>query len=282
MTSHDVVAAVRRASGEGRVGHAGTLDPAATGLLVVLVGPYTRLEPYLSAAEKSYEATIEFGEQTDTDDAEGEVTETAPVSDDIFAPEVATRILGRFEGESEQMPPAYSAIKVAGKTAHRVARAGGSIELKLRPIVVREARLLESDMDDHTWVVAFTVSKGTYVRALARDIGRAAGTVAHLEALRRISSGALSVFAAHELFTVTEAAEEGRLPELFADPVAALGLPSLIAPADVVDAGRPLESAPDAADGTRFSVLADGRLAAIYRVEGGRMLAETVFPRGPQ
>src|SRR5512140_2878132 len=114
MTSHDVVAQVRSATGEGRVGHAGTLDPMATGLLVVLVGPFTRLEPYLSQDEKSYLARIGFGTGTDTDDAEGTAVETAPVPECVLDPGFARSTLARVIGPSIQTPPAYSAIKVKG------------------------------------------------------------------------------------------------------------------------------------------------------------------------
>ena len=165
MTSHDVVAIVRRATGEGRVGHAGTLDPAATGLLVVLVGPATRLEPYLSSATKSYEATIAFGAATDTDDADGVIVATSPVPENVRDPAYAQALLARFLGESEQVPPTYSAIKTAGKAAHRVARAGGEVVVQPRPIRVDEARLLGVDPATESWRVSFTVSKGTYIRA---------------------------------------------------------------------------------------------------------------------
>jgi len=175
-TSHDVVATVRRATGEGRVGHAGTLDPMATGLLVVLIGPATRLEPFLSSASKSYHATVRFGAETDTDDAEGSVTQTAAVPEAAFDPEVARAAVAELLGESSQMPPAYSAIKVDGTVAHRAARAGTPIELKPRLITVYEAALVDTDRVVSTWTVDVTVSKGTYVRALARDLGRGHGS----------------------------------------------------------------------------------------------------------
>ncbi len=192
MTSHDVVAIVRRATGEGRVGHAGTLDPAATGLLVVLVGPATRLEPYLSSATKSYEATIAFGAATDTDDADGAVIATSPVPTEVGDPVYARALLARLLGDSEQMPPTYSAIKTAGEVAHRVARAGGEVVVRPRAIRVDEARLLDVDPETESWRVAFTVSKGTYIRALARDVGLAADTHAHLSGLTRTNSGRAS------------------------------------------------------------------------------------------
>ncbi|MDO8987513.1 MAG: tRNA pseudouridine(55) synthase TruB, partial [Coriobacteriia bacterium] len=193
MTSHDVVAIVRRAIKEKRVGHAGTLDPDATGLLVVLVGPATRLEPFLSSASKAYTATISFGKATDTDDAAGATIRSAAVPDELFNKVQALETLSHFMGVSEQMPPAYSAIKVGGVTAHRAARAGDALELRARTTEVFEATLIGLDRVRQTWDVRFDVSKGTYIRALARDIGEYLDSAAHLSALRRTRSGALSL-----------------------------------------------------------------------------------------
>jgi len=280
MTSHDVVVAVRQATGEGRVGHAGTLDPAATGLLVVLIGAYTRLAPYLTAARKRYEARIVFGVSTDTDDAEGDAVETAPVPDALFDAASARDVLASMLGASRQVPPAYSAIKIAGRASHRVARAGGVVDLAPRDVTVFDAQILEVDPLSHSWDVAFDVSKGTYVRSLARDLGRKAGTVAHLAALRRTASGPLRVEAAETLRSVIDAAGAGRLASLFADPVTALGLPSVEGdPADVGN-GRalPRSAAEDVGDGERVAVLCDRRLKAVYLVAHDALRAEAVFP----
>lgn len=282
MTSHDVVARVRRATGEGRVGHAGTLDPLATGLLVVLVGPYTRLEPYLSSAEKSYLATLRFGAETDTDDAEGAITRTSPTDESLFAPERAREVLRGFLGKSEQQPPAYSAIKVGGQVAHRAARAGGALELAPRPIEVYEAELLSVDADEREWTVAFRVSKGTYVRALARDIGRSAGSAAHLAGLRRTASGASDVAQALSLEDVERAAAVGGIEGLFADPLAALGLPVVEAPRESVECGRSVAlsaSVQDCAEDTLVAVVAEGELAAVYRRRADLLVPDAVFVR---
>jgi len=282
MTSHDVVARVRRALGEKRVGHAGTLDPAATGLLVVLVGPATRLEPYLSAARKSYTATITFGTATDTDDAEGATVRTVPVPQDTFDRTHAQRLLARFLGASQQMPPAYSAIKVGGVTAHRAARAGNALELKARPIEVYRAELIDVESDPATWTVEFEVSKGTYIRALARDLGEAAGTAAHLSALRRTASGALVLEQATTLETVEAAGAEGIEP-LFVDPVGAVGaLPVVEAPLADVANGRSLTLPPDAVAGTGelFAVVCEHRLKALYRATGDGLVPEVVLATG--
>jgi len=275
MTSHDVVGAVRRSMGERRVGHAGTLDPAATGVLLVLVGPFTRLERYLSGKTKSYDAVIAFGAETDTDDAEGTITTTAPVSPDLLTKNRARQILAGFLGDQSQQPPVYSAIKRDGQTAHRVARAGGQIELEPRNITVLDADLVSIDPEAATWTVSFTVSKGTYIRALARDIGRRAGSRAHLAGLRRSASGPVTLESAHALETVI-AAEDVRA--LFADPIAALGMPVLeVDPAGLaaVANGRPLGQA-DIPDGQTAIVFND-RLLAIYCARDGRLLPETVL-----
>jgi len=282
MTSHDVVAQVRRASGEGRVGHAGTLDPLATGLLVVLVGPYTRLEPYLSGATKSYDARIAFGTSTDTDDIEGAVVDVAPVPDSVLDAHAAQDVLDSFLGASMQRPPAYSAIKVGGRVAHRAARAGEALELAPRPIEVTSAQLVRIDRDARTWDVSFVVSKGTYVRALARDIGLACGTVATLSALRRTAAGRLGASDSETLDDVVSAAAEGHLAALFADPIDALGLPVVVAGEAAVANGRtlPSEIAPDLPSGALAAVTVDGRLHGIYRRADDRLVVEAVVGGG--
>lgn len=282
MTSHDVVAQVRRATGEGRVGHAGTLDPAATGLLVVLVGPYTRLEPYLSGAAKDYDAVIAFGAETDTEDAEGEIVEVAPVPDELFESHRAQSALDALLGPQLQTPPAYSAIKVAGRVAHRAARAGEALTLAPRPIEVYAADLLALDPAARTWTVRFRVSKGTYVRSLARDLGRACGTAAHLAGLRRTRSGQLDLADAHSLDSVLQVAAQGRVTSLFADPLTALGLPVVEgdAPALAVGSALSCSLAPGLPAGAALAVTLEGRLAGVYRAGDGRLLPEVVLAGG--
>lgn len=282
MTSHDVVARVRRAVGEKRVGHAGTLDPAATGLLVVLVGPATRLEPYLSAARKSYTARIVFGTATDTDDAEGAVVRTASAPADVFDPAHAREMLARLLGPSEQMPPAYSAIKVGGVTAHRAARAGNALKLQSRPIEVYRAELVDLNPESAAWIVNFEVSKGTYIRALARDLGEAAGAAAHLSGLRRTASGEMTLEAATSLEAVESAGPDG-IEQLFVDPIAALGaLPVIEAPLADVANGRslPLPVGAVAGTGDVFAVVCEHRLKALYRAAGDALVPAVVLATG--
>jgi tRNA pseudouridine55 synthase len=285
ITSHDLVNVVRSVTGERRVGHAGTLDPAATGLLVVLVGPATRLAPYLSGAYKTYVADVVFGDETDTDDAEGTPTRSAAVPPELVEDHFARQALQSVVGEQEQMPPSFSAIKIDGKAAYRSARAGQQPDLQPRHIEVREADLLEVIAGDRlTWVVRFDVSKGTYIRALARDIGRSLGTAAHLGALRRTRSGSLMLEDAHSLSEV-ESAGPTAIAGLFADPVSALALPSVELGAETgtrVANGVPLDVAevePGLPDGP-VCLTREGRLVAVYEKRGARLVPAVVFPEG--
>ena len=281
-TSHDVINRVRRATGEKRVGHAGTLDPFATGLLVVLVGPATRLAPYLTADHKSYVASIDLGKATDTDDLEGTSVREAPVPLPLLDDTVAQVVLDGFMGDSMQRPPTYSAIKVGGKVAHRVARAGQTIELAERPITVLEARLLSIDTGAARWTVNFVVSKGTYIRSLARDIGERNGTAAHLSALRRTSSGPLIVGDAHDLDVIASAGERGEVESLFVNPRCAFpGLPTLEAAEAHVLTGKPLQVESNEHVAPLYAVYVEGeRLGALYRPDasgGGRLVPEVVL-----
>jgi tRNA pseudouridine55 synthase len=215
MTSHDVVARVRRLLGTRRVGHAGTLDPMATGVLVVLVGEATKLGPYLTADDKRYLATIALGRATDTLDADGRTTATdeapawlrealcepsralASLASTASPGPVFARLAEALAAElarAEQVPPAYSAIHVEGRRSHELARAGESVPLAPRPVKVHGLEVVACgapEPPDEPWIsVGVHVSKGYYVRSLARDLGARLGVPAHLAALRRLSSGA--------------------------------------------------------------------------------------------
>jgi tRNA pseudouridine55 synthase len=277
MTSHDVVDRVRRVTGERRVGHAGTLDPMATGLLIVLVGPATRLAPYLTAAEKTYEARIVFGAETDTDDAEGRVTVTAPLPDEVADPFFATGVVSSLVGTHEQVPPAYSAIKRNGVTAYTAARSGEALELEPRTIEVADARLVGVECSaEFAWDVEFSVSKGTYIRALARDLGRALDTAAHLGALRRTRSGSLDVTHAYTLEALAEAAD---VRTCFCDPLVALGLPVRSLTAE--EAGRvAVGAAIEGAEEGLVAIAYDGVLLGVYSGSGGRLRPQAIIPGG--
>ena len=187
LTSHAVVERVRRATGTTRIGHAGTLDPFATGLLVLLVGRATRLAPYLDAEPKVYRATIRFGARTTTDDLEGDVLENASAPEQA----IVERAIRGLTGDLLQRPPAYSAKQVGGVRAYSAARRGAPLTLEPAAVVVHEWLVLARDGSDLD--VQITCSGGTYIRALARDIGEATGSAAHLAALRRLRIGRFDV-----------------------------------------------------------------------------------------
>ena len=213
ITSFDVVRRVRRAARTRKVGHAGTLDPLATGVLPIALGDATRLVSELVEARKRYVATVRLGEATDTYDAEGEITSTV----DASAIEVASiaEALAAFEGESMQVPPAYSAIKRDGVPAYRAARRGDPLDLEARPVVVHAIALLEARATGAVIDATIEVecAKGFYVRSLAHDLGAALGVGGHVAALRRTGVGAFEVADAVPLETVERAFEAGR-PDL--------------------------------------------------------------------
>jgi tRNA pseudouridine55 synthase len=185
LTSHDVVQIIRRGTGIRRAGHTGTLDPRASGVLVVLIGPAVRLSEFVSAADKRYQATLRLGTSTDTYDAEGTVMRSVPVDD--ISEEQFQEIIKDYEGEIEQVPPPYSAVKVKGRKAYEHARKGDDVELKPRKIQVYNLEILEWAPPEA--VLDVYCSSGTYVRSLANDLGEDLGTGAYLIGLRRTKSG---------------------------------------------------------------------------------------------
>jgi tRNA pseudouridine55 synthase len=202
LTSHDVVQIIRRGTGIRRAGHTGTLDPRASGVLVVLIGPAVRLSEYVSASDKRYQATIHLGSSTDTYDAEGRVTASASLVD--VTEEKFIEILSKFVGEIEQVPPPYSAVKLQGRRAYEMARDGEEVSLEPRIINVYSLDLLEWNPPEV--VIDVFCSSGTYVRSLANDLGNALGCGAHLVGLRRTKSGR---------FTLRDAVPLRRLQEAF-------------------------------------------------------------------
>jgi tRNA pseudouridine55 synthase len=193
ITSHDVVAIVRRVVGSQRVGHTGTLDPFATGLLVVLVGRGTRLIPYIDGEPKVYDATIRFGAETDTDDGTGETIRESELPDDS----AIAAAVAQFTGPIDQIPPAYSAKKLGGTRAYAAARQGVALDLQPSRITVHRWDL--GTRDGAELHARIACSGGTYIRALARDLGRLTNSAAHLAALRRLQSGWFAVGDAHTL-----------------------------------------------------------------------------------
>ena len=214
MTSHDVVARVRRATGEQSVGHLGTLDPMATGVLPLLLGKYTRLAQFFGTSEKAYTGTIRFGFATDTYDAEG-LTVGEPCAVELNL-DAVRREAARFAGEIEQMPPPYSAKKIAGKPAYKLAREGKTPELKPVRITVN-AFTIES-VEGDTARFAMRISAGGYVRAIAHAMGLALGCGAHLASLRRTAAGVFTLEHALPLEAMEALAAQGHLERGLAHP----------------------------------------------------------------
>jgi tRNA pseudouridine55 synthase len=214
MTSHDVVARVRRATGEQSVGHLGTLDPMATGVLPLLIGKYTRLAQFFGTSEKAYAGTIRFGFATDTYDAEGQtVGEVRPVAltlDDVRA-EAA-----KYIGEMAQMPPPYSAKKIEGKPAYKLARAGKTPELK--PVKIAIGAFAIESVEGDTARFTMRISAGGYVRAVAHAMGQAMGCGAHLASLRRTAAGGFTLDQALTVEQMETLAAEGKLEERMPHP----------------------------------------------------------------
>ncbi len=207
MSSHDVVLQVRRLLGEKRIGHTGTLDPMATGVLVLCLGKATRIARYLEAGEKEYLATMKLGIVTDTLDAEGRILESRTYA----PPEISQvrEVLQRYRGEITQTPPAYSAIKVSGVASYKLARQGKAVALKPRGVTIHALELLE--YCDPAVRIRVRCSKGVYIRTLCSDIGAALGTGAHVADLRRTASGSFLIDHSVTLDRLAVAVREGAI-----------------------------------------------------------------------
>ena len=259
-TSSDVVVKLKGVLHQRRIGHAGTLDPMATGLLTVFVGRATRAVEFAEAHDKRYTAHLRLGTVTDTQDITGTVlaqNEANVTADELCA------VLARFLGEQEQTPPMYSAIKVNGKKLYEIARAGGTAERKPRRIRIDALSLIGEDAGD--WVLDVRCSKGTYIRALCDDIGAALGCGGCMSALRRTAAGEFTVDAAHTLDEVIAAANSGNAEEL-------------LIPVDTLFAAHPAWRADAAAERrircgneVKAAGLADGEYR-VYSAETGEFL----------
>ena len=217
LTSHDLVQIVRRGTNIRRAGHTGTLDPRASGVLVILIGPAVRLSEYVSASDKRYQAVVRLGVSTDTYDADGQVEHTAPVNVTEAQFEAA---LKNFVGEIEQVPPPYSAVKVKGRKAYEMAREGEEVDLTPRKITVYNLELLEWAPPEA--VIDVYCSSGTYVRSLAHDLGETLGCGAHLVGLRRTKSGRFTLRDAVPLRKLKEHFDNGTWYQLLIPAAEAL------------------------------------------------------------
>jgi tRNA pseudouridine55 synthase len=277
-TSHDAVAAVRRALKTRQVGHTGTLDPFASGLLLVCVGAATRLAEYLTGLPKTYVATMRLGAATDTDDLTGEVVASSEAWRGLSVEEVEAA-LRRQVGTVEQLPPVYSAKKVAGERMYAVARRGGEVERKPVTVEIHAIRVLSVALPEVTFEVE--CGSGTYIRAIARDAGEALGVGAHLTALRRTRVGAHDAARAVPLDALGDAE---RVAAALLSPLEAVAhLPRVTADAAGTKAlsfGRPVPAPGDVPAGAPVAVAsADGVLLAIGERDGDVVRPRKVFPR---
>ncbi|WP_122817120.1 tRNA pseudouridine(55) synthase TruB [Nocardioides pantholopis] len=272
ITSHDVVARVRRLAGTRKVGHAGTLDPMATGVLVLGVDRATRLLGHLMLTQKAYDATVRLGVATSTDDAEGEVLATTPAAGIDEA--TVRQVLGEFVGDIEQVPTAVSAIKVDGKRAYQRVRDGEQVELQARPVTVHE--LVVHDVrpagDSLDVDISLRCSSGTYVRAIARDAGARLGVGGHLTALRRTAVGPYDLSVARTLDQLGE--EFAMLPIADAARAAFPAVDLDEQAAADVRVGRPLDVA---LPGLTAVFDPDGAFLALYETREGRSRPVAVF-----
>lgn len=267
ITSHDVVGQLRRRFRERRIGHAGTLDPDATGVLVVGIGKATRLMRFATASWKTYETEIVFGVETTTLDAGGEVTATHEMR---LTPDMVSAAAAAFVGDIEQVPPMVSALKVDGKRLHQLAREGVEVERQPRPVTVRRFDV-EVTADPLVYRAVVECSAGTYVRSLGADLGAALGGGAHIRALRRTRSGAFDV------------ADAGSVDDAPLRPVLdmVLGMEQVVLSATDVpvvrNGGRlPVERTPGS--GPWALVDGSGELVAVHELVDGRVRAGVVLP----
>jgi tRNA pseudouridine55 synthase len=275
MTSHDVVDEIRRRFQTKKVGHAGTLDPDATGVLLIGVGRATRFLAYAQDAPKRYEATAAFGTSTSTQDASGDVIETRECS---FSAEELARALEKFTGDIEQVPPMVSAVRVGGERLHVKARRGEEVERAPRPVTIHELELTEFRPGDVPEAeISVLCSSGTYVRTLIHDIGAALGCGAHMATLRRIETGG---------FTIAEATP---LADISTDHLHPLTEAVRVLPAidlseedaRAVENGHKLAAsiASGLVEGDLVALRAEGALVAVYRRAGDVLAADRVVPR---
>jgi len=278
ITSHDVVSAVRRLLHIQRVGHGGTLDPMATGVLVVLIGAATRLSQFVVGHDKRYEAVIRLGISTTTYDAEGEVTGRRAVAVDEGEIHHA---LSHFEGEIAQVPPMYAAIKVDGRKLYDLARKGQEIAREPRPVTIHALHVVQwAPPDLH---IDVTCSAGTYIRSLAHDLGESLGCGAHLSRLRRTRSGPFSIDLSCSLDHLREHAERRTLSEVILPPAAALQGMALVRldPEQERDMrhGKQLAlQTPEAASFLQARDAQDGLIGVLARAEGNTWQPRIVLP----
>jgi tRNA pseudouridine55 synthase len=284
MTSTHAVSVVKRLLQAKRAGHAGTLDPLASGLLPIALGEATKTVPFVMDGRKVYRFTVRWGEERDTDDAEGRATET---SAERPTPEAVRALIPRFSGLIEQVPPRFSAVKIGGERAYDLARDGEVVELAARPIEIHHIELVDTPDPDHS-VLAAECGKGTYVRALARDMGRALGCFGHVTALRRTAVGPFTEQIATNLEALQRMTQPGPEVDVVTAPAilpVEAGLAALPAlRVSTADAGRLARGQAVLLRGRDapvmegwVSVSAHGGLVALAQVEKGELRPRRIF-----
>lgn len=286
-TSHDVVAKTRRLAGTRKVGHAGTLDPMATGLLILGVESATKLLTYIVGADKTYQATIRLGASTVSDDRESEFVElAAPGAIASLTIEQIKTQIEKLTGKIEQIPSSVSAIKVDGKRAYSMVRSGQEVELKARPVtvtrfeVIGEPRVVRSENNDFLDIdVEVDCSSGTYIRALARDLGQALGVGGHLTSLRRTRIGEYSVEQAQNIEALTREESPESLAVLpLAEAARAQFAVRVLSQQDVIDLGHGKRLAHNGESEAEFAGIDEvGRLIAILQRSGSQIKSVVVF-----
>jgi tRNA pseudouridine55 synthase len=283
-TSHDVVGRTRRLCATRKVGHAGTLDPMATGVLVLGIGRATRLLTFLVGCDKDYAATIRLGQSTITDDAEGDVIAATAAAG--VTTEQLEAAVHQLTGDIQQVPSSVSAIKVKGERSYHRVRAGEDVELPPRPVTVSRFDVLATRAGEADGIpvldvdVEVTVSSGTYVRALARDLGTALGVGGHLTALRRTRVGAFTLDQAHDLESLDAVGDPERIPVTpLADAARAQFVVRELSDAETtaVGYGQRVDSAQEGRTAPVAAFAPDGRLVAMLDESGHKAKAHVVF-----
>lgn len=280
-TSHDMVGLLRRLTGTRRIGHAGTLDPLASGVLPILVGAATRFSEELTGGRKRYEAVIRLGARSATDDGEGPIE---PAHAPMPGVEEIEAAIGAFVGTFEQRPPAFSARKAGGRTAHRAARSGAPIEVPPRTVTVEAIDLLGVATRGAMMDVSVDVrcGAGTYIRSIARDLGDTLGCGGYLAALRRTEAAGLRIEDAVQPSTLESLSAEGRLEEAVLPVGALLRLPRVDLPPEAAHAFRHGSARPsDATVIGRVAVFADGTLLGVGSLADGVLQPDKVVPVEP-
>jgi len=284
-TSHDVVAIMRRIAGTKKVGHTGTLDPDATGVLPICIGRATKLAEYLASEDKTYIAEVILGIETNTGDISGEVIATKAVAFDENAIEQAVQSFHfNVRGEYMQVPPMYSAIKIGGKKLYELARKGETIDRPARPVVIRDIKVLGFEPENNAFTIEVKCSKGTYIRSLATDIGQALGCGATMGKLVRTQSGVFSIDNAVKLEELKQAAENDRLMEFIMPVDKLLPYPKVYISGDELRRalnGNPLPLSVvgemDSGEGQKFWVYGEDRIIGLYVSDSKKLRVEVMM-----